>query len=71
MAAALSKHLIAKRLAVGVLASVGRTAPAVLLASMAISIFASMWISNVAAPVRPPPLHRNIPRRNGPVAASP
>jgi len=51
MAAALSKHLIAKRLAIGVMAQVGRRPASVLLAAMGIALFSSMWISNVAAPV--------------------
>ncbi|KAJ9505749.1 hypothetical protein QJQ45_029250 [Haematococcus lacustris] len=51
IAAALSKHFIAKQMAVAVLSRVGRKPHNVLLASMFVAIFASMWISNVAAPV--------------------
>uniref|UniRef100_A0A7S0WPN7 SPX domain-containing protein n=1 Tax=Chlamydomonas leiostraca TaxID=1034604 RepID=A0A7S0WPN7_9CHLO len=51
IAAALSKHFIAKQLAVAVLSRVGRKPRNVLLASMFVATFASMWISNVAAPV--------------------
>jgi di/tricarboxylate transporter len=51
IAAALSKHFIAKQMAVAVLSRVGRLPRNVLLASMFVAAFASMWISNVAAPV--------------------
>ncbi|KAG1681509.1 hypothetical protein FOA52_014015 [Chlamydomonas sp. UWO 241] len=51
IAAALSKHFIAKRLAILVMSRVGRRPRNVLLASMFVAAFASMWISNVAAPV--------------------
>ncbi|KAF5832470.1 Sodium/sulfate symporter [Dunaliella salina] len=51
IAAALSKHFIAKQMAVAVLSRVGRVPRNVLLASMFVAAFASMWISNVAAPV--------------------
>jgi di/tricarboxylate transporter len=51
IAAALSKHFIAKQLAVAILARAGRRPRDVLLANMLVAAFASMWISNVAAPV--------------------
>lgn len=51
IAAALSKHFIAKQLAVAILSRVGRKPHHVLLANMLVATFASMWISNVAAPV--------------------
>lgn len=51
LASALSKHNIAKRLAVAILSRVGRRPEHVLLANMLVATFASMWISNVAAPV--------------------
>lgn len=50
IASALSKHFIAKAVAVSVMARVRRPRY-VVLASMFIATFASMWISNVAAPV--------------------
>jgi hypothetical protein len=51
IAAALSKHFIAKQLAVAILSRVGRKPHHVILANMLVATFASMWISNVAAPV--------------------
>ncbi|KAG2437638.1 hypothetical protein HYH02_011277 [Chlamydomonas schloesseri] len=51
IAAALSKHAIAKQVAVAILSRVGRKPRNVLLAAMFTATFASMWISNVAAPV--------------------
>lgn len=51
IAAALSKHFIAKQMAIAVLSRVGRKPHNVILASMFVATFASMWISNVAAPV--------------------
>lgn len=51
IAAALSKYHIAKLLATSVLARVGTNPRTVLLAVMFVAAFASMWISNVAAPV--------------------
>lgn len=50
IAAALSKHFIAKAAAVSIMARVSRPRH-VVLASMFIATFSSMWISNVAAPV--------------------
>ncbi|BFZ56485.1 low-affinity phosphate transporter [Savitreella phatthalungensis] len=51
LAAALSKHHIAKMLATSILSKVGQKPRNVLLASMCVATFLSMWISNVAAPV--------------------
>nr|BBC28486.1 low-affinity phosphate transporter [Eudorina sp. NIES-3984]BBC28497.1 low-affinity phosphate transporter [Eudorina sp. 2006-703-Eu-15] len=51
IAAALSKHAIAKQVAAAILSRVGRKPRNVLLAAMFTATFASMWISNVAAPV--------------------
>mmetsp|Transcript_31205 Transcript_31205/g.69392 ORF Transcript_31205/g.69392 Transcript_31205/m.69392 type:complete len:781 (-) Transcript_31205:655-2997(-) len=51
IASALSKHFIAKQLAIAVLSRVGRKPHNVILASMFVATFASMWISNVASPV--------------------
>ncbi|ORZ39456.1 SPX domain-domain-containing protein [Catenaria anguillulae PL171] len=51
IAAALSKHFIAKIAAVSLLAKAGTKTVWVLLANMMVATFASMWISNVAAPV--------------------
>ncbi|KAJ2805875.1 low-affinity phosphate transporter [Coemansia guatemalensis] len=51
LAAALSKHDIARVLASWVLARAGSKPRTVLLANMLVATFASMWISNVAAPV--------------------
>ena len=50
IAAALSKHYIAKAMATWILLRVGQKPANVLLASMFVAMFASMWISNVAAP---------------------
>eukprot|EP00842_Homolaphlyctis_polyrhiza_P002147 jgi/Hompol1/2933/HPOL_003058-RA len=51
LAGALSKHNIAKEAAAVILARAGSNPKWVLLANMFVSTFASMWISNVAAPV--------------------
>jgi phosphate transporter len=51
LAAALSKHQIAKNMAGYVLSKAGSQPHHVLLANMFVATFASMWISNVAAPV--------------------
>ncbi|KAJ3023248.1 low-affinity phosphate transporter [Thoreauomyces humboldtii] len=68
LAAALSKHNIAKGLASFVLGKAGSKPQAVLLANMFVSTFASMWISNVAAPVLCfsliTPILRNLPARS-------
>ena len=51
IAAALSKYNIAKMMATFVLSKAGTKPRTVLLTSMGVATFASMWISNVAAPV--------------------
>lgn len=51
LAAALSKHHVAKLAASFILSRAGSKPQWVLLANMFVSTFASMWISNVAAPV--------------------
>ncbi|KAI9295894.1 SPX-domain-containing protein [Neoconidiobolus thromboides FSU 785] len=51
LASALSKHHIAKKMASAVLSYAGSEPSKVLLANMMVATFASMWISNVAAPV--------------------
>jgi anion transporter len=51
LAAALSKHNIAKSLAGAILGRAGNNPASVILTNMFVSTFASMWISNVAAPV--------------------
>lgn len=51
LAAALSKHNIDKVVAAKVLSLAGTRPSTVLLAYMGVACFASMWISNVAAPV--------------------
>ncbi|OJJ47748.1 hypothetical protein ASPZODRAFT_24645 [Penicilliopsis zonata CBS 506.65] len=65
IAAALSKHDIARRMAMLVLSQAGSQPRAVLLTSMFVSMFLSMWISNVASPVLCysilQPLLRNLP----------
>jgi phosphate transporter len=50
IAAALSKHYIAKAAATSILSKVSRPRN-IVLATMFVATFASMWISNVAAPV--------------------
>ena len=50
IAAALSKHYIAKAIAANVLSRV-RKPNNIVLATMFVATFASMWISNVASPV--------------------
>ncbi|KAJ3215380.1 fumarase fum1 [Clydaea vesicula] len=68
LAAALSKHNIAKEMASFVLAKAGSQPHRVLLANMFVSTFASMWISNVAAPVLcfelVKPILRNLPHKS-------
>lgn len=65
VAAALSKYGIAKRMATFVLSKAGTRPRTVLLVNMFVAMFASMWISNVAAPVLCysiiQPLLRNLP----------
>ncbi|KAI8320418.1 SPX-domain-containing protein [Martensiomyces pterosporus] len=51
LAAALSKHDIARIIASWILSKAGTDPKTVLLANMLVATFASMWISNVAAPV--------------------
>jgi di/tricarboxylate transporter len=51
IAAALSKYDIAKRIATFVLSKAGTRPRTVLVTNMFVAAFASMWISNVAAPV--------------------
>ncbi|OZJ04971.1 hypothetical protein BZG36_01769 [Bifiguratus adelaidae] len=51
VAAALSKHQIAKTIALWLLSFAGNNPKRVLLANMLVATFMSMWISNVAAPV--------------------
>ena len=68
LASALSKHNIAKAAAGFILSRAGSKPRWVLLANMFVSTFASMWISNVAAPVLcfslVTPILRNLPRRS-------
>lgn len=51
IAAALSKHDIARRMATFVLSKAGTSPRTVLITNMFVSMFLSMWISNVASPV--------------------
>ncbi|KAK2875636.1 hypothetical protein FQN49_001553 [Arthroderma sp. PD_2] len=65
IAAALSKHDIARRMATFVLSKAGTRPRTVLLTNMFVGMVLSMWISNVAAPVLCfsiiQPLLRNLP----------
>ncbi|PGH19862.1 hypothetical protein AJ80_03779 [Polytolypa hystricis UAMH7299] len=65
IAAALSKQDIARRMATFVLSKAGTKPNVVLITNMFVSMFLSMWISNVAAPVLCfsiiQPLLRNLP----------
>ncbi|KAH8687245.1 SPX domain-containing protein [Tricladium varicosporioides] len=65
VAAALSKYHIAKRIATFVLSKAGTRPRTVLVTNMFVAAFASMWISNVAAPVLCfsiiQPMLRNLP----------
>lgn len=65
IAAALSKYNIAKMMATFVLSKAGTKPSTVLITSMFVAMFASMWISNVAAPVLCfsiiQPILRNLP----------
>ncbi|KAI9695187.1 MAG: low-affinity phosphate transporter [Bogoriella megaspora] len=65
IAAALSKYNIAKLMATFVLSKAGTRPRTVLVTSMFVACFASMWISNVAAPVLCysiiQPILRNLP----------
>ncbi|OUM55301.1 hypothetical protein BVG19_g4811 [[Candida] boidinii] len=69
LAAALSKYNIAKVVSSWVLASAGTSPKRILLAVMGVSMFLSMWISNVAAPVLTyslcAPLLKSIPTESG------
>lgn len=51
LAAALSKYHIAKLISTWILSKAGTNPTVVLLTIMGVALFASMWISNVAAPV--------------------
>jgi hypothetical protein len=68
LAAALSKHHIAKSLAGAVLSRAGDKPIWIILTNMFVSTFASMWISNVAAPVLcfslVFPILRNLPSKS-------
>ncbi|CAG8603530.1 11404_t:CDS:2, partial [Acaulospora morrowiae] len=68
IAGALSKYHIAKIMATYVLSKAGTKPHFVLLANMLVATFASMWISNVAAPVLClsliQPVLRNLPPNN-------
>ncbi|KAH8700477.1 putative plasma membrane phosphate transporter Pho87 [Talaromyces proteolyticus] len=65
IAAALSKYDVARRMATFVLSKAGTSPRVVLITNMFVSMFLSMWISNVAAPVLCysiiQPLLRNLP----------
>ena len=66
LAAALSKYNIAKVLSTHILSSAGTNPKIILLTNMGVALFASMWVSNVAAPVLCysiiQPLLRTLPR---------
>lgn len=66
LASALSKYNIAKILSARVLSSAGTNPKILLIANMLFSLFVSMWVSNVAAPVLCysiiRPLLRTLPR---------
>ncbi len=66
VAAALSKYDIAKRISLLVLSKAGTRPRTVLVTNMFVAAFASMWISNVAAPVLCfsiiQPMLRNLPQ---------
>lgn len=51
LAASLTKYNIAKVISTWILSKAGTRPPIVLLTIMSIALFASMWVSNVAAPV--------------------
>jgi phosphate transporter len=51
IAAAVSKEHVAKRMATFILSRAGTRSSNILLAIMCVATFASMWLSNVAAPV--------------------
>ncbi|KAI9832476.1 MAG: low-affinity phosphate transporter [Phylliscum demangeonii] len=66
IAAALSKYQIAKKLATFILSKAGTRPSTVLLTNMLVVMIASMWVSNVAAPVLSysiiQPILRNLPQ---------
>ncbi|CAK7909309.1 low-affinity phosphate transporter Pho91p [[Candida] anglica] len=66
LAAALSKYHIAKLISTWILSKAGTNPSIVLLTIMGVALFASMWVSNVAAPVLCfsliQPLLRTLPR---------
>ncbi|CAH2352736.1 low-affinity phosphate transporter Pho91p [[Candida] railenensis] len=66
LAAALSKYHIAKLISTWILSKAGTNPSVVLLTIMGVALFASMWVSNVAAPVLCfsliQPLLRTLPR---------
>ncbi|CUM66336.1 uncharacterized protein PRCAT00003998001 [Priceomyces carsonii] len=66
LAAALSKYQIAKLISTWILSKAGTSPSIVLLTIMGVALFASMWVSNVAAPVLCfsliQPLLRTLPR---------
>lgn len=66
LAASLTKYNIAKLLSTWILSKAGTNPSVVLLTIMSIALFASMWVSNVAAPVLCfsliQPLLRTLPR---------
>jgi len=79
IAAALSKFHIAKLMATFVLSKAGTRPRTVLVANMFVAMIASMWISNVAAPVlcfsiiqvRPSRLHSKLCKQSDSLASSP
>lgn len=68
LAAALSKYNVAKVLSTYILSSAGTNPKIILLTNMGVALFASMWVSNVAAPVLCysiiQPLLRTLPRHS-------
>lgn len=68
LAAALSKYQIAKSISTQILSRAGTNPAIVLLTIMSIALFASMWVSNVAAPVLCfsliQPLLRTLPKES-------
>jgi anion transporter len=68
IAAALSKHHLAKRMASTILKKAGTSPSMILITNMGVASFASMWISNVAAPVLCfsliQPILRTLPHRS-------
>lgn len=68
LAAALSKYNVAKVISTHILSSAGTNPKTILLTNMAVALFVSMWVSNVAAPVLCysiiQPLLRTLPKRS-------